>query len=122
MEREFIKKMIGETRPSVVRAEMYANPLTRAMEMVRQEAKDGYHKDLTRLYNDPFLTEEQLCVGSTKAHARWAKTLEKLVPLRERYEREVQLPGLVNSGMLKKSAAASLRRKFGIPAPKRNRA
>lgn len=117
MERENISKMIEQTRPGAVRAEMYDDPLMRAMKMVNQEADDGYHADLTKLYNDPSLTEEQLRAGSDKAHARWKKTLEKLVPLRERFEREVRLPGLINSGLLKKSAAASLRRKLGIPAP-----
>lgn len=122
MEREFIKRMIELTRPAAVRAEMYADPLMRKMHKVRQDANDGHHKDLLALYNDRSLTEAQLRAGSNKAQARYSKAMEKLVPLEERFEREVRLPGLINSGLLKKSAAESLRRKLGIAAPKRNRA
>jgi hypothetical protein len=119
MEREHLKVMIEKTRPDTVRAEMYSDPLMRRMKKVNQDANDGYHEDLLALYSDRSLTEQQLRAGSAKAHARWENALKKLVPLEERFEREVRIPGIINSGLLKKSAAAALRKRFGTAAPKR---
>lgn len=122
MEREQIKKLIDLTRPKAVRAEMYSDPLMRKMHKVRQDANDGHHNDLLALYEDRSLTGAELRSGADKAWARYEKTMEKLRPLEERFEREVRIPGLIDSGLLKKSAAAPLRRRFGIAAPRRNRA
>lgn len=122
MEREELMKLIDLTRPKAVRAEMYADPLMRKMHKVRQNANDGHHEDLLALYNDRSLTEAELSAGADRAWARYEKTMEKLRPLQERFEREVEIPGLIDSGLLKKSAAAPLRRRFGIAASKRNRA
>ena len=113
MEREHIKKMIEVTRPSSIRAEMYSDPLMRRMNKIRQDANDGYHKDLLALDHDRSLTEEQLRDGLNKARERYSKTREKLLPLEERFEREVTIPNLVESGVLKKSAAVALRRRLG---------
>lgn len=122
MIRERLKRMIDVTRPQAVRAEMYADPLMRRMRKIRQDANDGQHKDLLALYNDHSLTGEQLRAGCDKAQARYEKTMKKLLPLEARFEREVRIPGLINSGILKKSAAAALRRQLGIAEPRRNRA
>lgn len=125
MERENLKKLIDMTRPSAVRAEMYADPLMRRINKIRQDANDGYHNDLLALYNDHTLTEQQLRAGFDKAFARCEKTREKLVPLNERFEREVRIPSLVSSGVLKKSALTAISgRRPGrrLPAPRRNRA
>lgn len=119
MEREELKKLIDMTRPKVVRAEMYADPLMRKMRKVRQDANDGHHEDLLSLYNDRSLTGAELRVGANKAWARYEKRMEKLRPLEERFEREVEIPGLVNSGLLKKSAASVLLRR---PGPTRAKA
>lgn len=122
MEREYIRKLIEITRPKAVRAEMYADPLLRKINKVRQDANDGHHKDLLALYIDRSLTDAQLRVGSDGAQARYDKAMKKLIPLEKRFEREVTIPGLIRSGLLKKSAEAPLRRRFGIASPKRNRA
>lgn len=113
MEREQLKKLIDLTRPKTVRAEMYADPLMRKMRKVRQDANDGHHEDLLALYNDRSMTEAELSAGADRAWARYEKTMEKLRPLEERFEREVEIPGLISSGLLKKSAASALRRRSG---------
>jgi hypothetical protein len=108
MERENLKKLIDVTRPQAVRAEMYSDPLMRKMNKVRQDANDGYHKDLLALYDDRSLTAGELRLGADKAWARYEKTMEKLRPLQERFEREVSIPSMVSSGVLKKSALAAI--------------
>jgi len=118
MERENLKKLIDMTRPKAVRAEMYADPLLRKMHKVRQDANDGHHEDLLALYNDRSLTGAELRLGADKAWARYEKTMEKLRPLEERFEREVHIPGLIDSGLLKKSAARVLRRRSGVARAK----
>ena len=118
MERENLKKLIDMTRPSAIRADMYADPLMRRINKIRQDANDGYHRDLLALYNDHDLTEEQLLAGFDRANARCEKKREKLDPLYERFEREVRIPGLINSGILKKSAARVLRRRAGVARAK----
>lgn len=114
MEREELKKLIDMTRPKTVRAEMYSDPLMRKMRKVRQDANDGHHADLLALDADRSLTGAELSAGADKAWARYEKAMEKLRPLEERFEREVEIPGLINSGLLKKSAAVALRRRLGV--------
>ena len=122
MERESLKKLIDMTRPSAIRAEMYTDPLMRRINKIRQDANDGFHRDLLALYNDHDLTEEQLRARFDKANARCEKKREKLDPLYERFEREVRIPSLVSSGVLKKSALMATPGRLRRPADTRAKA
>ena len=108
MKREHLLEMIDILRPSLIKSEMYADPLLREMNKIRQNARERKRKDLLALYNDRLLTDLQRETGLNKASDRYEKAMKKMRPLEERFEREVRIPMMVSSGILKKSAVTAV--------------
>src|ERR1700733_13419660 len=100
MTRAFLKKLLTCVTPSPISAEMYANPLRRSMARIYERADKGYREDMLALIADRTLTDVQRMKGFHKARARQNATLKKLDPLRERYDREVWIPLLKETGVL----------------------
>lgn len=110
-EREFLKTMIALLRPSEIRPEMYADELRRKMEEIREKARARQRADLTALSKDLTLTEAEIRAGCDKARDRYEKSLKRLKPLEDRFEREVRIPMLIDSGVLNKRASVLLGRR-----------
>mgnify|MGYP001607548980 CR=1 FL=1 len=108
MKREHLLELIEILRPSLIKPEMYVNPLLRKMNKVLQDAWERKRKDLLALYNDRSLTDMQRGIGLNNASDRYEKAMKKMRPLEDRFEREVRIPMMVNSGILKKSAVAAV--------------
>ncbi len=108
MKREHLLEIIEMLRPWLIKPDMYANALLRKMDKVRQDARERKRKDLLALFNDRSLTDMQRGIGFNTASDRYEKAMKKMRPLEERFEREVTIPMMVSSGILKKSAVTAL--------------
>ena len=110
MTREFLKEMLVILRPSRITPDMYANPLQRSMERIRERARGRNRSAIRALYDDLSLTDEQRRDGYYEARKRQDVALEKLRPLEDRFELEVEIPRLVRTGVLR-SATPKLRKR-----------
>jgi hypothetical protein len=81
------------------------------MERVRERARKRYRDDLLVLYADRSLTEDQRTKGYHGAREREKAAREKLIPLEERFDREVWIPLMKSVGVLKNLTAESGRRR-----------
>jgi hypothetical protein len=111
MTRANLKELIGMIRPSRITADMYADPLMRSMERIRERAGKRYREDLLALYSDRALTDEQRWKGLRRAQERKEVALKKLQPLEERFEVEVRIPMLLETGVLRSAPAKSSKRR-----------
>jgi hypothetical protein len=105
MTRLFLKKLLACVKPPLISAEMYSDPLRRSMARICERADRGYREDMLALIADKTLTDVQRMKGFHKARSRQDATLKKLDPLRERYDREVWIPLLKETGVLRKVPA-----------------
>jgi hypothetical protein len=111
MNRANLKELIEMLRPNPIKADMYADPLMRSMERIRERARKRYHDDLLALYTDRTLTVDQRSKGFDKASARNDAALKKLRPLEDRFETEVMIPMMVRSGVLRSAPPKSGKRR-----------
>ncbi|HXT01443.1 MAG TPA: hypothetical protein VN915_12255 [Elusimicrobiota bacterium] len=111
MTRAELRERIDSLKPSRIAADLYADPLMRSMARVRERAAAGYKKALLALYADRGLTDVQRTKGYCKALEIEAKMLKKLEPLEKRFQEEVYIPLMVETGVLKGAAAKSSKRR-----------
>lgn len=111
MNRAHLKELIDLERPKRITSEMYAEPLLRDMERVKERAASGYKKSLLALYANPGLTDAQRSDGVERAHQTKDRVLEELVPLEKRYQEEIYIPLMIDAGVLKSSAARPAKRR-----------
>lgn len=102
MKRQELKTLIDVWQPSAITAGMIVDSRLRRMEMIRQRARDRYRNDMITLYRDRSLSDEQRSKGFWKASARWDAAQKKLRPLQARFDREVLIPMLRRTGVLRR--------------------
>jgi hypothetical protein len=111
MNRADLKEKIDSMQPSRISADLYADPLMRSMARVRERAANGYKKALLALYADRRLTDVQRNEGVRKARQNEEQELKKLVPLEKRFQEEIYIPMLVQTGVLKSSPPKPAKRR-----------
>lgn len=111
MTRASLKKLIDVLPSPLVPADMYADPLMRSMHRIRDRAHKRLREDLLALYLDRTSTEDERRSGFDKASRRHDAALAKLRPLEERFDREVWIPHLKKSGVLRSLPAKSEKRR-----------
>ena len=111
MNRAALKEMVDSLKPRRIAADLYADPLMRSMARVRERAANGYKKDLLALYADRRLTDGQRTEGTRKAFLNEEQALKKLIPLEKRFQDEVYIPLMIETGVLKPSAANPAKRR-----------
>jgi hypothetical protein len=111
MTRANLKELIDMMRPDRITADMYADPLLRSIERIRERARNRYRSDLLALHSDRTLTDEQRSNGFYKARDRREASLKKLQPLEDRFEVEVKIPLLLKTGVLRSVSPKSGKRR-----------
>ena len=111
MMRASLKRLIDAIPTPRIPADMYADPLLRSMHRVRDRAHNRLREDLLVLYLDKTLTDDDRRSGFDKAERRHDAGLAKLRPLEERFDREVWIPHMKISGMLRSMPVRSGKRR-----------
>ena len=101
MRRSSLKSLIDAIPSPRVPAEMYTDPLLRSMHGVLDRTDNRLREDLLALYSNRALTDDGRSSGFEKAERRHDAGLAKFRSLEERFNREVWIPHMKRSGMLR---------------------
>ena len=111
MTRAFLKKLLACAPLPQISAEMYADPFVRSLARVSERARIRYRNDMLALIADPALTDAQRVKGFHKAKRHEEAGRKKERSMRERYDREVRIPELIRTGVLRELPAKSGKRR-----------
>ena len=110
MNRAQLKDMIDLIPQDRIKADMYADPLLRSMNRIRERAWNRMREDLLALYADRTLSDAQREKGFDEADLRKTTAMKKLAPLKQRFEDEVRIPVMLQTGVLRRAPKPAKRR------------